>query len=533
MKKTFIGGIGFTRKETDYEELTSPDVKEITLEACGEERLVIKEGGRVSKGSLVFSESEVEPALFSGINGTAESIKTENAITRIVIKADGDTDGDSAEAETLPPLDKPLTEYSAEELSRILLSRGVAPAKQGSKAAKVMTVDCGGNAFNSSRLYLCINYPKQIIGGAKILMKLLGAGKCIFAIPSSCLDAAQRIESFLPSRSSVIKVSLFKEKYPSLPHLTVCAVSNIEISAYKLPENAGYPVVTPHLCLAVYRALAEGIPLYEGYISITSADGKTATATVPYGAKLISCIDVPEDFKAVKAERILESAIDEDLVMKSGLESIAAVKDENYPIITERGCIGCRRCVDVCPGRLLPYQLHNGIERGKLSLSLKNELLSCFECGCCSAVCPSCLPICELISRARNEYISGKDTDEVSNEEITEKTSEEVTEEVAEETAKTEEVVEETAEAFETEKRSEEMTVSEPRSEGTEEALSEESTESNNQTKSKKGKKNKKNKKKEQPPAVTDDLPAEAEESDDGKIDLAKIFFENDGGESK
>jgi Na+-translocating ferredoxin:NAD+ oxidoreductase RnfC subunit len=234
----------------------------------------------------------------------------------------------------------------------------------------------------------------------------------------------------------LIKVALFKEKYPSIPQLTVRATANIEISAYKRPENSGYPVVNPHMCTAAYRALAEGIPLTEGFVSITDEKRVTRVATVPFGAKLNEVFPAPEGYKLVRAEKIMGKAVEDDDVMEYGVEALAIVKDVPYPVITERGCIGCRRCVNICPGRLLPYQLYNAAEKGKMSISLKNELLSCFECGCCSAVCPSCLPISELLSKARTEYILGSPSEDIEKAEIeAEEQAEEVIEEQSEEVA--------------------------------------------------------------------------------------------------
>lgn len=421
MKKTFVGGIPFKRKNAEYRELGEGLADSIFLYAEDSRTLNVKEGDAVKTGSAIFNMAEDSPAVFSGINGVVEKIETKDGRITVTVKGSED----DSEAEILDPIDKTLGELSAEELSELLLKAGIRPPKEGTKAAKFLTVDCGGSLSDISRLFLCINYPKQVLGGAKILMKILGARKCSFAIPTSCLDAAQSIEDCLPSRKSVIKVALFKEKYPSTPALTVCAITGIEIGAYRLPENVGYPVVTPNLCYAVYQALAEGEPFASGFVSFTDEDEFTSVYKVPFGAKLEEFFSVPEGYKLVSAEKIFGEAVN-DGVMPPEVVALAMVEDKPYPIITERGCIGCRRCVDICPGRLLPYQIYNAAEKGKLTSSLKNELMSCFECGCCSAVCPSCLPIYELLSKSRNEYLSElSESKQINSETVEEKTTDE------------------------------------------------------------------------------------------------------------
>jgi len=69
-------------------------------------------------------------------------------------------------------------------------------------------------------------------------------------------------------------------------------------------------------------------------------------------------------------------------------ESVENNADEIYP------CIKCARCVDACPMHLNPSML------GQLAAKREHEvmqeeynLMDCFECGCCSYVCPSNIPL--------------------------------------------------------------------------------------------------------------------------------------------
>ncbi len=545
MKKTFLGGIRFRRKNTDYSSLKDAVAQSVTYEAESERMIQIKEGDSLCKGSIIFKEANGAPAIYCGINGNVEKISSESDKTSVLIKA-----SDGEEEITLDPFDKTLGECFSEELLTGLVKMGVYPPKEGTKAVKVMTVDCGGSPHNSSRLFLCINYPKQVLGGAKILMKILGAKKCNVAIPTSCLDAAQEIEKNLVARRSVIKVALFKEKYPSAPQLTVRAVTNIEISAYKRPENSGYPVVTPHLCIAAYRALAEGVPLTEGFVSITDEKGVTRVASVPFGAKLNDVFPAPEGYKLVRAEKIMGKAVEDDDVMEYGVEALAVVKDVPYPAITERGCIGCRRCVNICPGRLLPYQLYNAAEKGKMSISFKNELLSCFECGCCSAVCPSCLPISELLSKARTEYIADTAPENTEAEDEDDSTDLQNENEDYSENDEQEGVIERITLNFDDDVDEDAdvdifLEINEENVEPVIEPITEEITaEPTSPSKNTGKKKNKKDKNSKPENDATDSNSDTAEPENDAtdsnsdtaepeKVDLASIFCEGEGGEGK
>jgi electron transport complex protein RnfC len=55
----------------------------------------------------------------------------------------------------------------------------------------------------------------------------------------------------------------------------------------------------------------------------------------------------------------------------------------------QTNCINCGRCVQVCPGRVLPSRLAKFATRGDMESFLRYDGLECCECGCCSYVCPA------------------------------------------------------------------------------------------------------------------------------------------------
>lgn len=60
-------------------------------------------------------------------------------------------------------------------------------------------------------------------------------------------------------------------------------------------------------------------------------------------------------------------------------------------------CIRCAWCVESCPTRVQPAGLLEAAQRGDLELARQYGLDSCIECGVCSYVCPSHLPLLQAI----------------------------------------------------------------------------------------------------------------------------------------
>lgn len=69
-------------------------------------------------------------------------------------------------------------------------------------------------------------------------------------------------------------------------------------------------------------------------------------------------------------------------------------------------CIGCARCVDVCPQSLTPFYLYKNIERGYTENLEFYDIDRCIECGSCSYICPSKLDVAAKIIKTKHEIQS-------------------------------------------------------------------------------------------------------------------------------
>jgi len=71
-------------------------------------------------------------------------------------------------------------------------------------------------------------------------------------------------------------------------------------------------------------------------------------------------------------------------------------------------CINCGRCVEVCPGRVVPSKLADYAERFQEEAFLKANGMECCECGCCSFVCPAKRQLTQSIKSMRKIQLAKK-----------------------------------------------------------------------------------------------------------------------------
>ncbi|MBE6581728.1 MAG: 4Fe-4S dicluster domain-containing protein [Ruminococcaceae bacterium] len=413
MSKSYRGGIPFARKYAPPEKAESYIQERIFLSLKNGADCALEEGDTVKKYGMILGKTDSSPAVFAGVGGKVEHIYRIGSRVDITLLTDPD-------AEVEVPFDAPeksIADLTDIELSSLLLERGILPLKKGKRDPRALTVDCSSSPYNDSRLYVCRAFPEEVLLGAKIIMKLIGARSCNLAIPRSDLDAAQNIYDHIPKKSDMFKIVLVKDKLPAtIPNLTVSALYNVEVSAVKDIIDAGYPVVSPLYCLSCYRALVDGIPFCESYLTVAELGAELDVFRVPFGTSLKSVANPSEGERVIRAENLYGAEITGE-VMTERTEAIAIIPNETAKAKASKECIGCFRCIDACPSRISPIDIFSSVKDEKNTPSLVAYAASCFECRACSYVCPSELPLAETIRKFRHDSglisldIEGEDPD--------------------------------------------------------------------------------------------------------------------------
>ena len=72
-----------------------------------------------------------------------------------------------------------------------------------------------------------------------------------------------------------------------------------------------------------------------------------------------------------------------------------------------RGCISCGFCSNTCPAGLYPNLLHRYIEREKFDEApVRYGIFDCIDCNLCTYLCPSKVPVAELIASGKKKLIA-------------------------------------------------------------------------------------------------------------------------------
>lgn len=285
------------------------------------------------------------------------------------------------------------------------------------KEHKVHTVlinGCECEPFLTTDHRVMLEQTEDLITGTQIFMKALGAEKAIIGTEDNKLDVVEAIQAKLPADGS-ITVQAVKTKYPQgAEKMLAKALLGLEVPSGGYPSSVGLGVFNA----ASTAELGALLPLSQGVIErVVTITGpgieKPGNYLVALGTPLRFILN-QLGFKGMAQHLILGgpmmggtvSSLDVPITKGSGGVLVLTEKDTRGQIDQAAyPCISCGHCVEACPMHLNPCELGRLAYKHRYGTMAESfHLNDCFECGCCSYVCPAGIPLVQYfrISKSAN-----------------------------------------------------------------------------------------------------------------------------------
>ncbi|HOO28798.1 MAG TPA: RnfABCDGE type electron transport complex subunit C, partial [Lachnospiraceae bacterium] len=213
-----------------------------------------------------------------------------------------------------------------------------------------------------------------------------------------------------------ISVKALKTKYPqgSERHL-IYATTRRAINSSMLPADAGCIVDNVDTIVAIYHAVIEGRPLMHRIVTVTGdAISSPQNFLVRTGTSYAQLVDEAGGFK-VKPEKIVSggpmmgfSIFDVNVPTTKTSSALLCMTTDEVAKWTPTHCINCGKCVEVCPGRIIPSEVADFAEHYDEAAFLKYNGMECCECGCCSYVCPAKRHLTQSIKSMRKMVLANR-----------------------------------------------------------------------------------------------------------------------------
>ena len=388
----------------------------------------------VQKGDLVLAGQKIGEAggfvsapVHSSVSGKVvgiEPVELANGSTVSAVVIENDFQNNWVE---LHPAEHPET-LTAQELQTIVREAGIVGmggagfpthVKLSPKNPDSITdviVNCAEcEPYLTSDYRRMMEEPEKLIAGLKVMLKLFPNAKGTLAVEDNKPDAIALLKKLTKDETD-ISVAALHTKYPqgSERHL-IYAVTGRAINSSMLPADAGCIVDNVDTVVAINQAVREGKPLMHRIVTVTGdAVANPQNFIVRIGTNYNELIEeaggfVQEPAKIVSGGPMMGFGIfDLNVPTTKTSSALLCLTHDDVADSQPSACINCGRCVEVCPGRVVPKLLADYAERHDLERFEACNGLECCECGCCSYVCPAKRPLTQAIKSARKMVLAEK-----------------------------------------------------------------------------------------------------------------------------
>ncbi len=258
-----------------------------------------------------------------------------------------------------------------------------------------------------------IERTDAVIGGAEIIMRCIGADRCVFGVETNKPDAIEVLRD-KTRNNPAMEVVPVAVKYPQGYKKTLLrAITGKDPPLGGRSSDVGCIVRNASTTAAIYEAVALGKPLYERVITVSGPGSveRCGNYLVPVGTTIryvLESIGVrAEDldgYKIIRGGPMTGLAVDtlDAPVVKptTGILVMppSAIQPQHEWI---NPCIRCSACVNHCPVGLYPNEISQFVEAGTPEAAEGLHIRECCECAICSYVCPNYRPVTHLVMEGK------------------------------------------------------------------------------------------------------------------------------------
>jgi len=257
-----------------------------------------------------------------------------------------------------------------------------------------------------------LEHSREIVEGARILLKILGINTCHIGIEANKPDAIAAMSAAVVAGAKPgenIAVRPLKVKYPQgSEKQLIQAITGRKVPAFALPSAVGAVVHNVSTTKAIYDAVALGKPLTEKIVTISGQGIKRpANLLVKVGTRVSDIVaylggTTPQLAKIVMGGPMMGFAVSTlDIPITKTTSSVLFLAEGEIDSTPHSPCIRCGWCLEACPLGLEPKEVGIYVEAGRPQDTGPFGVFECFECGCCAYVCPAKRPLVQFIRLAK------------------------------------------------------------------------------------------------------------------------------------
>lgn len=281
---------------------------------------------------------------------------------------------------------------------------------QGKVIDTVVVNGCECEPYLTCDHRIMLEQTERMLRGIRMVMRATGARRAVIGVEDNKLDAVTQIRARLPAGGE-ISCEAVETKYPQgAEKMLIKSLLGKEVPSGGIPADIGVAVYNVGTLAQLGDLVPKGRGLIERVVTVSGpAVRRPGNYLVPIGTPLRFVLEqVGAELDAsevILGGPMMGMAVASlDVCITKGVSGVV-VYPPSEPDLKPRSvypCIKCGACLDACPVNLNPAMLGQlaGIRRYE-EMATEFHLNDCFECGCCSYVCPSFIPLTQYFRIAK------------------------------------------------------------------------------------------------------------------------------------
>ena len=387
-------------------------------------KALVKKGQQVKRGEMVAEAGGfVSVPMHAPITGKVKSVGLTlnprgDMASAIIIERDADADQEEIVGDA-----QAIDDLSPEELVQAVQRAGMvglggaafpthvklSPPK-GKRVDTVVVNGCECEPYLTTDYRVMLEEVTWIVEGARLARRATGADEVVIAIENNKPEALEAIMNAVPNNEP-ISVRSLTTKYPQgAEKMLSRALLNRDVPSGGLPSDVGVACFNVATLAKMGQLLPKGQGLIERIVTVSGGGvSRPGNYIVPLGTSLRFVLEhagmTDNTCTIINGGPMMGATMPSlDIPLAKGTSGLLAltkneIRESNAHIFP---CIRCARCVDACPMFLNPSMLGLLARKERYeSMGETHNLNDCFECGCCSYVCPSNIPLVHLFRVAK------------------------------------------------------------------------------------------------------------------------------------
>ena len=389
---------------------------------------IVKKGDKVLTGQKIAEAGGfVSAPIYATVSGTVKAIEQRRVVTgdnvmSIVIENDGMYEEvewpETADLEALTREEKinRIREAGIVGMGGAGFPTAVKLSPKEPEKIEYVIVNCAEcEPYLTSDYRKMLEEPEKLIGGLKVSLSLFENARGILAVEDNKPDCIEKLKRLTRDENKIM-VKALKTKYPQgAERQLIYAATGRAINSAMLPADAGCVVNNVDTVIAIYDAVINGKPLMYRIVTVTGdAIAEPQNFRVRIGTNYHELVEEAGGFKQPPVKIVSGGPMmgfgifDLDVPATKASSALLCLTRDEVSAMEPSACINCGKCVEVCPGRVVPRKLADYAEHYDEEAFVKNNGMECCECGCCSYVCPAKRPLTQVIKSMRKMQLAKK-----------------------------------------------------------------------------------------------------------------------------